>query len=72
MHILITGANGFIGKNLSVRLSEMREFEVSTFNRGETIEALHLKVNDADAIFYVLTAIVVLVHQALFLVHDAR
>jgi UDP-2-acetamido-2,6-beta-L-arabino-hexul-4-ose reductase len=52
MRVLITGANGFIGKNLSVRLSEMREFDVSTFNRGETIEALHLKVNHADAVLH--------------------
>ena len=52
MRVLITGADGFIGKNLSVRLSEMREFDVSTFNRGETIEALRLKVNHADAVVH--------------------
>lgn len=52
MRVLITGSNGFVGKNLSVRLSEMREFDVSTFNRGETIEALRLKVNHADAVVH--------------------
>lgn len=52
MRVLITGANGFIGKNLLVRLSEMREFEVSTFNRGESIEALQLKVNHADTVVH--------------------
>lgn len=52
MRVLITGSNGFVGKNLSVRLSEMRDFDVSTFNRGETIEALRLKVNHADAVVH--------------------
>lgn len=52
MRVLITGSNGFIGKNLSVRLSEMKEFDVSTFNRGESIEALQLKVNHADVVVH--------------------
>jgi UDP-2-acetamido-2,6-beta-L-arabino-hexul-4-ose reductase len=52
MRVLITGSNGFIGKNLSVRLSEMREFDVSTFTRGESHEALKIKVNHADAVVH--------------------
>jgi UDP-2-acetamido-2,6-beta-L-arabino-hexul-4-ose reductase len=52
MRVLITGSNGFIGKNLSVRLSEMREFDVSTFTRGESREALKIKVNHADAVVH--------------------
>ena len=52
MRLLITGSKGFIGKNLLVRLSEMREFSVSTFDRGESIEALRQKVNAADAVVH--------------------
>ena len=33
--VLITGANGFIGKNLQVRLSELPGLMVSTFMRGD-------------------------------------
>lgn len=52
MLILITGSKGFIGKNVSVRLSEKRELEVLTFDRGESLEVLRQKVMLADAVIH--------------------
>lgn len=50
--ILITGANGFIGKNLLVTLREKFNIKVLTFNRNDSIEKLCLLVKDADFIFH--------------------
>lgn len=52
MRILITGSKGFIGKNLFVRLSEKKEFDVSTFDRGESQEVLREKISHADAVIH--------------------
>lgn len=52
MRVLITGADGFIGKNLRVRLMESDVFSVETYVRGEDRDALRLKVAAADAIFH--------------------
>ena len=52
MRVLITGSKGFVGKNLSVRLSESKEFDVSTFDRGESIASLRMKVQNADAVVH--------------------
>ena len=50
--ILVTGANGFIGKNLLVRLSEQSETEVLSFVRGDSNEILTEMVAKADAIVH--------------------
>lgn len=50
--VLITGANGFIGKNLSVTLKEKLSIKVLTFNRDDSIEKLSSLVNGADFIFH--------------------
>lgn len=50
--ILITGANGFIGKNLVVRLNELPGFTVSTFVRGDDIANLPDLVAQADAVVH--------------------
>ena len=42
--VLVTGANGFIGKNLVVRLRELPGFDVFTFVRGDPIEVLKTRV----------------------------
>lgn len=52
MKVLITGANGFIGKTLRVRLEEDTEFEVSTFVRGQPISLLDALVCSADAVVH--------------------
>ena len=50
--ILVTGANGFLGKNLVVRLNELPNVAVSTFTRSDdTILLTHL-IAHADAVFH--------------------
>ncbi len=50
--VLVTGADGFIGKNLLVRLGEQSETEVLSFVRGESDEMLTSLVARADAIVH--------------------
>lgn len=50
--ILITGANGFIGKNLVVRLNELPNITVSTFVRGDDAARLPQLVAQADAVVH--------------------
>lgn len=52
MKILVTGANGFIGKTLLVRLAEEQDFEVDGFTRADDLAALPGKVAAADAIIH--------------------
>ena len=50
--VLVTGANGFIGKNLVVRLSELSRFSVTTFVRGDDVAALPALVLQSDAVVH--------------------
>lgn len=52
MQILVTGSNGFIGKNLLERLSRIEDVVVSTFNRKDNLETLDEKLKEADFIFH--------------------
>lgn len=52
MKVLITGANGFVGKNLSAQLRERSEIEVLPFTRQSTIEQLQQHIGHADFIFH--------------------
>src|SRR5450830_883381 len=52
MRVLITGANGFVGKNLQVRLRELGDVEIDCFVNGDSIAALEEKVEHADFIFH--------------------
>ncbi len=52
MKVLVTGANGFIGKNLVLRLREQAGVEVLTFNRGDTDAALQAALMLADAVIH--------------------
>jgi UDP-2-acetamido-2,6-beta-L-arabino-hexul-4-ose reductase len=52
MKILVTGANGFIGKNLVLRLRERLDTEVLTFVRGEDDRALRAALSLADAVVH--------------------
>ena len=50
--ILVTGANGFIGKNLVVRLNELTNISVSTFVRGDHMARLSQLVAQTDAVLH--------------------
>jgi UDP-2-acetamido-2,6-beta-L-arabino-hexul-4-ose reductase len=50
--ILVTGANGFIGKNLIVRLNELVNITVSSFVRGDDRAHLPQLVAQVDAVVH--------------------
>ena len=50
--VLVTGAKGFIGKNLVVRLNELANITVSTFVRGDDTRRLPELVAQADAVVH--------------------
>jgi len=52
MRVLVTGANGFIGKNLMIHLKEYTDLKISTFLKDEPLEALTEKVAASDFIFH--------------------
>ena len=49
---VITGANGFIGKNLCLALSELDHFRVITYLRNHDISDLSDLVSQADYIIH--------------------
>ena len=52
MKVLVTGAEGFIGKNLVIRLGEQSNFEVLKFIRGDSEDTLRTKLIDAEAVIH--------------------
>lgn len=50
--VLITGANGFMGKNLRLRLRECSDIEVVAFTRESPLSALTELVGRADCVFH--------------------
>jgi UDP-2-acetamido-2,6-beta-L-arabino-hexul-4-ose reductase len=50
--ILVTGANGFIGSNLLIRLGEEPDVEILRFVRGDSVEMLTKLVEMADAVIH--------------------
>jgi UDP-2-acetamido-2,6-beta-L-arabino-hexul-4-ose reductase len=52
MKVLVTGANGFIGKNLVAHLQERPSIEVLCFVRGDSTADLAEKVAQADFLFH--------------------
>ena len=52
MRIMVTGANGFIGKNLVVRLNELSNSIVSTFVRGDKPALLAQHLAEVDAVIH--------------------
>jgi len=49
---MITGANGFIGKNLRVHLAERKDVEVLCFNRGDSESHLPELLKNVDFVFH--------------------
>lgn len=52
MKVLITGANGFIGRNLQLRLREYPHLDVVTLTRAHPPEALTSLVSGVDFVFH--------------------
>ena len=50
--ILVTGSNGFVGKNTVVALKEANQYEILTIDRNNTEEELKKSVIDADFIVH--------------------
>ena len=52
MKILVTGADGFIGRNLTCNLSEFRRYEVFKFTRIDTLETLASQLKIVDIVVH--------------------
>lgn len=52
MKVLITGADGFIGKNLQLHLAERPEVQVSTFTRNDDPACLPMLLRDVAFVFH--------------------
>jgi len=52
MRVLVTGSQGFIGKNLIVHLEQDDQISVLTFSRDNIIDELVLLIEQADAIVH--------------------
>lgn len=52
MRVLVTGSNGFIGKNLIVRLGELEGYEAIAFNRTHSLVDLKTCIEQCDAIVH--------------------
>lgn len=52
MKVLVTGANGFIGKNLVLRLREQADTEVLAYVRGQDATTLNALLAQADAVVH--------------------
>ena len=50
--VLITGANGFIARNLAVRLGHREGVAVRGFGRGDSVEDLRASLADADIVYH--------------------
>ncbi len=52
MKVLVTGPNGFIGKNLLAHLAERQDIEVIRFTREDDIAQLPLVMSEVDFVFH--------------------
>ncbi len=50
--ILVTGSEGFIGKNLIVRLQKLDDIEIKSFDKDDNIEILKKYLRESDIIFH--------------------
>lgn len=52
MRLLITGADGFVGKNLQLRLRERKDVEVVTYTRADRLADLPKRLEGVDVVFH--------------------
>jgi UDP-2-acetamido-2,6-beta-L-arabino-hexul-4-ose reductase len=52
MNVLVTGANGFIGKNLILNLRSLEHINVVTFTREDSYEDIPAKLESVDWVFH--------------------
>ena len=52
MNVLITGANGFVGKNLQLHLGERKDVQVACFTRGDDVAQLPALLQGVDFVFH--------------------
>ena len=52
MRILITGSDGFIGKNLVSHLNKKDGIDIFHFNRGDSFDSLSFSLDEIDIIFH--------------------
>lgn len=52
MKVLITGANGFVGKNLQLHLAERKDVQVVCFTRGDDVTQLPAMLQGVDFVFH--------------------
>jgi UDP-2-acetamido-2,6-beta-L-arabino-hexul-4-ose reductase len=50
--VLVTGADGFVGKNLCLYLAERKDVEVVSFTRRNDIAELEAAIHEADFVFH--------------------
>lgn len=52
MKVLITGANGFVGKNLQLHLADRKEVQVVCFTRDDNVAQLSALLQGVDFVFH--------------------
>lgn len=52
MKVLITGANGFVGKNLQLHLAERSDVQVVCFTRSDDLAQLSVMIQGVDFVFH--------------------
>ena len=52
MKVLITGANGFVGKNLRLHLAERKDVQVVCFTRGDDVAQFPALLQGVDFVFH--------------------
>lgn len=52
MKVLVTGSNGFLGKNLKLQLTERKDVQVVCFNREHSAAQLPAMLGDVDFVFH--------------------
>jgi len=52
VNILITGSEGFIGKNIVYHLDKIKTFNISSFNSNDSLSSLYSKVKNADLVIH--------------------